>query len=268
MFFDAGDEHAQDAPGDEAEDGGGDDATEAFGVDGIIGEVGFDDGFEVELLALGFVAGFFEGREGGGELPVGKFAFEGEAFVFGGLGGEGVFAAGDFLGFEGDFLLEGLDAELESGRVGAVGGKGIELGELALGFDEFLVETGDLFEVDLGLALGVDDRLGVAELRDGKGGGLGFFLRGFRFLFRKADQVVASAFVEDIDHTFGFLEEELVDLYGLIWIEDGGGECGDARGGVGLHADAVEVVIVESLMAVIGAEWVEAAEPVDFPIGP
>ena len=60
MLSDAGDEHAEDAPGDEAEYGGGDDAAEAFGVDGLVGEVGFGDGFEVELLALGFVACFFE----------------------------------------------------------------------------------------------------------------------------------------------------------------------------------------------------------------
>ena len=96
MLSDAGDEHAEDAPGDEAEDGGGDDAAEAFGVDGFVGEVGFGDGFEVELLALGFVAGFFERGEGGGELAVGEAAFKREAFVLGGLGGEGVFAAGDF----------------------------------------------------------------------------------------------------------------------------------------------------------------------------
>ena len=268
MLPDAGDEHAEDAPGDEAEDGGGDDAAEAFGVDGLVGEVGFGDGFEVELLALGFVAGFFERGEGGGELAVGEAAFKREAFVFGGLGGEGVFAAGDFLGFLGDFFFEGIDAQLECRRMGAVGGEGVELGELAFGFDEFLVKAGDLLEVDLRLALGIDDGFGVAVVGDREGGGLGFFLGGLHFLFSKADEVVASTFVEDIDYALGFLEEELVDLCRLVRIENRGGEGCDARGGVDLHADAFEVVIVEGLLAAIGAEGVEATEEIDFPSRP
>ena len=87
MLAHAGEKHAEDAPGNQAKHQRGKNAAKALWQNGFVGEVGFGDGLQIQLLALGFVPRDFQGSEGGGELLVREFPVEGEALVFGGFAG-------------------------------------------------------------------------------------------------------------------------------------------------------------------------------------